>query len=89
MTLCRQVVDLVGLDIQDQVVQAVAIGEVPVVQNQLVTIFMVVAVEMIDPLRIKRARPPDQSVDFVVLLQKQLGKVGAILARDAGHKRCS
>lgn len=49
---------------------------------------MRVEIEMIDAVRIEKRRPALDAVDFVSLLQKKFGQIGAILAGDAGNK-CS
>src|SRR3972149_2520239 len=43
-------------------------------------------VEMSDPLEILRARSANHAVDFVILSQKKLGQIGAVLACNPGDK---
>ena len=43
---------------------------------------------MLDAGALEVAGPPDHPVDGVILFQKQLGQIGAILAGDAGDQCC-
>ena len=43
-----------------------------------------VLVNMVYPSRVKRARTPDNSMDFVALMEKKFSEIGTILARNAG-----
>ena len=48
---------------------------------------MRIDVEMIDSLGVERRRTPLHTMNDIALFQKELGKVAAILARDAGDER--
>jgi len=45
-----------------------------------------VLVEVIEPLRMKGAGPPDQAVDRIALGKQQLGQVRPVLAGDPGDE---
>jgi hypothetical protein len=48
---------------------------------------MGILIDLIDPLRVERGRPPLDAVDDVALLKQETGKVSAILSGDPGNKR--
>src|ERR1051325_3901185 len=48
---------------------------------------MRILVQMIDALGVERRRAPHDAVHVVVVLEKQLGEIRAILARDSGDER--
>ncbi len=87
MALRRQVVDLVGTDLAEQADEVGRVGEIAIVQEHVLVRRMRILVYAIDPAGVERRRTPLQTVDFIALVEKQLGKIGAILPRDAGNER--
>ena len=83
MALGREVVDLRRPDLADQTGEAIAVGHVAVMQNQRTLHLVDVAVEVLDPLRAKRAGPAHQAMDFVPLVEEQFGQIRTILSGDA------
>ena len=73
VALCRQVVDLVGLNLLENLLQVRRVGQVPV-EKILV--------------RLADARSPgrDRSVNAIAFGEKQLGQIMAVLAADAGDE---
>jgi hypothetical protein len=53
-------------------------------KKEAAALIMRVLVEMIDPIRVEKGRAAFDSMDFVSLGEKQLGKIGSILPRDSG-----
>ena len=87
MALCRQIVHLVRIDLVDDPHQVGAITEVAVVQKQLHAVHVRILVEVVDARRVERARPADDAVHLVALLQQQFREVGPVLPRDARDQR--
>jgi hypothetical protein len=79
MALRPQVIDLVGADLVEEVGELTGIGEIAIVQDEAGLRIMRILVEMLDPLRMEGAGPPDQPVDRVALREQQLTKVRAVL----------
>ena len=45
--------------------------------------------QVLDPIELLGRGPPDHPVDLIAPIEQQLGKVGAVLAGDAGDQRRS
>jgi hypothetical protein len=86
MRLGREVVDLVRLHLLDDAHQAGRIGQIAVVQHELAVVDVRVFVQVVDAVGVEQRRTALDAVDFVALLQQELGKVGAVLAGDAGDE---
>jgi hypothetical protein len=86
VALGGEVVDLRRADLPNQPGQAVAIGHVSMMEHQGSLHLMNVAVQVFDPLGAEGARPADEPVDFVALVEQEFGEVRAILACDAGDE---
>ena len=84
MALGRQVVHLGRVDLADQPRQIAAIGQVAVVQVQVVLEAVRIGINPIQPRRVERGGPADDAVHFVPLLEQQFRKVRTILASDSG-----
>ena len=87
MALGAQVVDLARLDLVDQLGERHRIGEVAVVGEETDARLMRVLVEVVDAVGVEARRAPHDAVHLVALLHQELGQVGAVLPRDAGHER--
>ena len=59
-----------------------AVREVRVVEEQARLLLQRIPVEMVDAPGVEGARPADEAVDLVALVQQQLGEVRAVLAGD-------
>ena len=89
MTLRGEVIQLIGLDFVDQLTESRAIGQVAVVQLHLGSGIMWIAIQMINPGRVERARATYNPVDQIALLQQELGQIRSVLSGDAcdqGHR---
>ena len=84
--LRTEVIDLVGCDLRQEGHEPRAVGEVAVVQEQAHVLEVRIAIEVVDPARVEGARPPNQAVDLITLLQQQLCEIGPILTGDAGDE---
>ena len=82
VALGREVVDLRRPDLADQTGEPVAVGHVAVMQNERTLHLVDVAVEVLDPLRAKRAGPAHQAVNLVSFVEEQFGEVRTILPGD-------
>ena len=47
-----------------------------------------ILIQMIDAVGVEQRGPALDAVHFVALAEQKLGKVGAVLAGDAGDQRC-
>lgn len=83
MALGRQMIDLIRLEVIDNVGQLTGIGKVSEMQKQGCPRFVRVGVDMVNPSRIERARPPDQSVNLISLGEQELRKIRTILPSDS------
>ena len=86
MGLRTQVIDLIWLNIADQPSEVRSVSQVAVVQLKAGIGGVGVLVEVINSLGIQRRRTPLDPVNLVALIEQELRKVGAILARDASYK---
>ena len=84
VALGRQVVHLGRLNLADQPRQVAAIGQVAVVQVQVVLEAVRIGINPIQPRRVERGGPADDAVHFVPLLEQQLREVRTILTGDSG-----
>lgn len=86
VALRAEMIDLVGLQTVEELDQVRGIAQVAVVKEKTYAGEMGVAEEMVDARGVERARPPDDSVDFVAFGEEQFGEVRAVLAGDAGDE---
>lgn len=56
-------------------------------QDEVLFINVRVLIDMVNPLRVERGRPTLDAVHLVAPLKQKLGKIGAVLTRDAGDER--
>ena len=84
MALGRQVVHLVGLNLADQPRQVAAIGQIAVVQVQVVLEAVRIGINPLKSRRVERGGPADDAVHFVPLLEQQLRKVRTVLTGNSG-----
>ena len=56
-------------------------------QDEVLFLDVRVLINMINPLRIERGRPTLDAVHLIALLKQKLGKIGAVLTRDASDQR--
>ena len=87
MALRAQVVDFVGQHLLHDANQVGGIGEIAVVQREPPVGVMRIFVQVIDAIGVERRGAALDAVDFVTLLEQQLGEIGAVLAGDAGDQR--
>ena len=87
MALRRQVVELVGLHLLHDVDEAGGVGEVAVVQDELLMLDVRILVEVVDAGGVEQGGAPLDAVDLVALGEQQFGQVGAVLPGDASDQR--
>lgn len=75
MALSCEMVHLIRLDLRQQRHQAGTVGQVTIVKVESGLRVVWIGVEVLDPVRVERARPADQAVNNIPLLQQQLSKV--------------
>ncbi len=88
MRLRAEVVDLIGLDLVDELVNDARIGEIAVVEVEPAGWIVRVLVDLVNPAGVERTGSPDNPVDLVSLLQEEFGEVRPVLSGDAGDE-CS
>ncbi len=86
MRLRSEVVDFVGLDLLDDADEAGAVGQITVVQDEAAAGLVRVLVEVVDAVGVEERGAALDAVDFVALAQQEFGKIGAVLAGDAGDE---
>ena len=79
MALRRQIINLVRLDLADNANQAGGVGQVTVMQGNLVH-------DMVNTGGVGDGSAADNAVNLVALLQQKLRQVGTVLAGDTGNK---
>ena len=57
-----------------------------VMQDKAAVFFVRAFVEVVDPFGVERGRTAFDTVHFIALFQKQLGKIGAVLSSHAGDQ---
>ena len=85
VALRAEMVDLVGLDIVQQVLQRGAVAEVAVVQEELHAVDVRVLVKMIDAVGVERTGAADDAVDLVALAEQEFGEIRPVLPGDTGN----
>ncbi len=73
-----------GRTVTDQPRQVAAIGQVAVVQVQVVLEAVRIGINPIQPRRVERGGPADDAVHLVSLLEQKLREVRTILTGDSG-----
>jgi len=86
MRLCSKVVDLIGFYFLDYPDQVGGVGQVAVMKLEVNVRLMRILVEMVNPLRIEKRASPFNAMHLVALLQKQFGKIGAVLTRNTRNE---
>ena len=84
--LRREVVDLVRLHLLDDADQVGGIGQVAVVQHEIAVGDVRVLVQVVDAVGVEQRGAALDAVDHVALFQQEFGKIGAVLAGDAGDE---
>jgi len=84
MALCSEMIDFIGLDVIDKIRELPGIREIAIMEEELVALCMGVRIDMVDTAGIEGAGTADKAVDFITLREKEFGKVGTVLAGDAG-----
>jgi hypothetical protein len=87
VTLRREVVDLVRLDLPDQSGQLGPVGKVSIVKEETDIRFVGVLVDVIDSVCIERGCPTDDPVYFILQVEQELGQIGPILPGDSCDQR--
>ena len=84
MALGCQVVDLVRLDLLENTDQVGGIGQISIMKDKVSVVHMGVLVQVIDAVGVEQGGPAFDAVDFIAFFQQEFGKIGAVLAGDAG-----
>ncbi len=85
VALGAEVVNFIGLDIEHEVGDVLAVGQVAVVQEEVGRGVVGIAVNVVDPVGIEAAAAADDAVDVVTFFEQKFGQVGAILAGDTSN----
>ena len=86
MALRAEVVDFVRLGLLDDADQIAGVAEITVVQLELGVGDVGILINIVDALGVERGGAPLDAVDDIAFFQQEFGKVGAILAGDAGDE---
>jgi len=84
MALRAEIVDFVGTDIAQHLVEGTGIVKVAVVEKEAHPRFVRVHVKMVDPPRVEGRGAADDAVDFITFAEQKFRQVRAVLAGDAG-----
>ena len=83
VALRAEVVDLVGLQAVDELVDRHRVRQVPVMQEHVRLAVVRVLINGVEPFGVESGGATDQAVDFIAFAQKKFGKVRAVLSGDA------
>jgi len=81
-----EVVDLIGLDVGDDGDEVGGVAEVTVVEEELDSALVAVAVDVVDAAGVEGRRTTDDAVDRVALRQQKFRQVRAVLAGDSSDE---
>ena len=84
MRLTGQMIELGGLNLTDDAANGGDVGQVGVVQEQLLFIDVVVAIKLVESRAFQRAAAAHNAMHFVALFEQQFGQVRTVLACDSG-----
>ena len=85
VTLAAEIVNLIRLDDLDQFFKAAAVGKIAIVQKETDVCFVNILEDVDDAAAVERGRTANDAVHLVALLEQEFGKIGAVLAGDAGN----
>ena len=85
MALRRQVVDLVRLYLLDYADQVGGVGQISIVEDEILVCYMGILIEVIDAIGIEQRGAPFDTVHDVVFAEQKLRQIGAILAGYPGY----
>ena len=85
MGLCAEVVYLVRLYLLDDASQVGGVGQVAVVEDEPLVVYVRVLIKMIYTLGIERGGAALDAVDFVAFIQQKFSQIRAILPRNASN----
>ncbi len=86
MALSAEMIDLIRLQIINELHQVHAIGQVAVVEKKFHAVDMRIRVNVVDAGRVECARAADDAVDFIAFIEKEVGKIAAVLTCDSGDE---
>src|SRR5580700_102691 len=87
MALRAKIVDLVGLHVVYEVAQLLPAGQIAIVEKKARLGIVRVIVNVIQPLRIKRAGPTDHPMHLISQREQIFGEIRTVLACDASNQR--
>ena len=86
MTLGAKMINLVWLEPVDQFDEIYGVRQVAVVKEKLHSMHMRVLIQVVDAIRVERARAADDAMDLVTFSEQEIGEIGSILPCDAGDQ---
>ncbi len=81
-----EVVDFVGLHLLNDADEVGRVGQVAVVQDEILVLDVRVLVQVVDAVGVEERGTALDAVNDIALLEQEFGKVGAVLAGDAGNE---
>src|SRR5208282_6086716 len=79
VALRREMVKLIRRKAVNQIQDPLRAGKIAMMQEEPRARLIWILINVVDPLRIKRARPADDSVNFVSFRKKQFGEIRPVL----------
>lgn len=74
-------------DLAHELVHACGVGDIAVVQVEVLTWEVIIVMQVVNTAAVERARTAHDAVHFVALVQQLAGHVGAVLTRHARDER--
>ncbi len=86
MRLAGQMIEFGGLHLVDNAANGGDVGQVGVVQEQLLFVDAVVTVKLVQTRTFEGTAAAHDAVNFVALFEEQFGQIGTVLAGDTGDE---
>jgi len=86
MALGSKIVNLVGLYLLYDADKVGAVGKVSVVEKEAHPLLVRVHIEVVNAVRVEKARSALDAVHLVALAKQELGQVSSVLAGDTGYE---
>ena len=86
MALRREIVDLRGLHLFDDVDEARRIGHVAMMQHEATSLFVRILIQVVDAIGIEQRRSTLDAVHLVAFCEQKFGEICAVLSGDPGDQ---
>ena len=89
MTLCAEMIYLIGIQVIDNIRYLFPIGQVTIVKMQPRILDMRIDIDVVNSHSVERARTSYDSVNLITLRKEKFSKIRTILSGDSGDESLS